>query len=678
MCGTPSIRINSHDHRYHSPPSNSRHSPHHSLHAPASPMAIQSRAQESPVPPALPPPRDVFTDDMTPQAQQKEWMFFNKEYVDQHWTDFGKAATVRPGSSLLGGNKAHQGSEGDDHTQHEIDASRRGSSMSTVTAPHRNSEAMIDPCEKDESKLSGYRLQSERQLEQRSLSTSSQAYDRNLLSKIGGPNTPNRLSVSGGPETTGAVSPGAEPTAEHASRHLSTSSSERRHPSVDSSTFRWSVSSAASPGPFRNPNFNPENSRPTALRHSSFQFDDNASHRSSYDQSMFLHDEFSTEEGQMKDLNLNDRDDFQLHAKPGMKRRASSPHRDSLREDRSSVSSAPGGSDLYTRRSLQQYPNRNPSISASRYAPSHHGSISSASSYNPRNGSLASSYTLSVSSSATSYASGRISPGMMSPAIIDSELGAMGYTNAKPLNNPSPGPQQTMPAYSRTMSDTPVHTALQTPVDSAPQSRHNSLPGVQGIYICDCCPKKPKKFTSEDDLRAHHMEKQYSCLYCPNRFKNKNEAERHQNSLHLRRHSWSCAALNAIETIFHTSPTTNGATDICGYCGEEFPNPADWNHRRDHVLGTHKFGECNQAKKFYRADHFRQHLKHSHAGTSGKWTNMLETTCMRDEPLPQPMSMAGNMHNNGAPAMPMMGMANTAGPPMGGKPEVITEMPHEA
>ncbi|CAD0016686.1 unnamed protein product [Aureobasidium pullulans] len=148
MCGTPSIRINSHDHRYHSPPSNSRHSPHRSLHAPASPMAIQSRAQESPVPPALPPPRDVFTDDMTPQAQQKEWMFFNKEYVDQHWTDFGKAATVRPGSSLLGGNKAHQGSEGDDHTQHEIDASRRGSSMSTVTAPHRNSEAMIDPCEK--------------------------------------------------------------------------------------------------------------------------------------------------------------------------------------------------------------------------------------------------------------------------------------------------------------------------------------------------------------------------------------------------------------------------------------------------------------------------------------------------------------------------------------------------
>jgi len=51
----------------------------------------------------------------------------------------------------------------------------------------------------------------------------------------------------------------------------------------------------------------------------------------------------------------------------------------------------------------------------------------------------------------------------------------------------------------------------------------------------------------------------------------------------------------------------------------------------------HKFGECNHAKKFFRADHFRQHLKHSHAGTSGKWTNMLENACMQDEPLPEPI-----------------------------------------
>ena len=111
------------------------------------------------------------------------------------------------------------------------------------------------------------------------------------------------------------------------------------------------------------------------------------------------------------------------------------------------------------------------------------------------------------------------------------------------------------------------------------------------------------------------MEKQYTCMYCPNRFKNKNEAERHQNSLHLRMHSWSCAALPSVEAAFHPHTAT---TDACGYCGEEFRNtPADWTVRRAHL--------------------FRQHLKHSHAGTSGKWTNILENACMRDEPPPVPI-----------------------------------------
>ena len=148
----------SHDPRYRSPPSNSRHSPQQPLHAPASPMSIPHVAQDSPsVPPPLPPPTHLY-EDLTPQAQQKEWNFFNKEYLDQHWTDFGKAATVRPGSSLLGGNRSQSRDHpGEPSQQHEADASRRGSSMSTVTAPHRNSEAMIDPCDNDEAKSSGYR-----------------------------------------------------------------------------------------------------------------------------------------------------------------------------------------------------------------------------------------------------------------------------------------------------------------------------------------------------------------------------------------------------------------------------------------------------------------------------------------------------------------------------------------
>jgi hypothetical protein len=143
------------------------------------------------------------------------------------------------------------------------------------------------------------------------------------------------------------------------------------------------------------------------------------------------------------------------------------------------------------------------------------------------------------------------------------------------------------------------------------------------------------------------MEKQYTCQFCTNRFKNKNEAERHQNSLHLRRHSWSCGALGSrYHNAFHPSSIPSAqlpnasATDTCGYCGEEFPNfpQPDWDRRLEHLTNVHKFGECNQAKKFFRADHFRQHLKHSHAGTSGKWTNMLENACMKDEPAPVPLS----------------------------------------
>ncbi|KKF94406.1 hypothetical protein CFO_g3229 [Ceratocystis platani] len=149
-----------------------------------------------------------------------------------------------------------------------------------------------------------------------------------------------------------------------------------------------------------------------------------------------------------------------------------------------------------------------------------------------------------------------------------------------------------------------------------------------------------------EELHAHEAEKQYECQYCHNRFKNKNEAERHQNSLHVRRHSWSCKALDNFNKAFHENLASNGTLDICGYCGKDFErrgfykadgvsrdiSEQDREERIHHLQTAHKFRECNSSKKFFRADHFRQHLKHSHSGTSGKWTNQLENACMRDEP----------------------------------------------
>lgn len=154
--------------------------------------------------------------------------------------------------------------------------------------------------------------------------------------------------------------------------------------------------------------------------------------------------------------------------------------------------------------------------------------------------------------------------------------------------------------------------------------------------------------TNSLNFSAHAAEKQYECSFCGNRFKNKNEAERHQNSLHVRRHSWSCSALHVAgyDKAFHESSNRPGEADACGYCGDEFTRSGgsgrnrhatehDWDERLRHLQEVHKFRECNSSKKFFRADHFRQHLKHSHAGTSGKWTNMLESACMIEEEPPQ-------------------------------------------
>ena len=208
--------------------------------------------------------------------------------------------------------------------------------------------------------------------------------------------------------------------------------------------------------------------------------------------------------------------------------------------------------------------------------------------------------------------------------------------------------------------------------DNAVNLTQGSGPKMQRAFICECCLKQPRKFNTQEELTyfpsfprkqgvnsdiilsAHEQEKQYKCAYCQNRFKNKNKAERHQDSLHLRRYSWSCGALSGYAAAFHNSPSRPNEADSCGFCGYESlrtgvtsPNVGghrvavateqDWEIRIVHLQETHKFRECNHARKFFRADHFRQHLKHRHAGTSGKWTNMLENACMKNEPLSEAM-----------------------------------------
>ncbi|KAM3431256.1 hypothetical protein NHJ13734_007381 [Beauveria thailandica] len=266
-------------------------------------------------------------------------------------------------------------------------------------------------------------------------------------------------------------------------------------------------------------------------------------------------------------------------------------------------------------------------------------------------GSRANSYlsTLSIpSAQSTGSTYSHRSPGSISSNGVSPTSANSPYVSTMSLNGSPRGSMSRASLHSRGPSGSSPRKVAE-PTKAA-------VTKLQGFFMCECCPKKPKKFDTPEELAAHEAEKLYECNYCGNRFKNKNEAERHQNSLHVRRHSWSCSALSGYDRAFHESTNRPGEADVCGYCGDEFarsgvtpgtgalsggvvpkrPTDQDWEERIRHLQEVHKFRECNSSKKFYRADHFRQHLKHSHAGTSGKWTNMLENACLMDEDPAQP------------------------------------------
>ncbi|KAI0425349.1 hypothetical protein F5Y09DRAFT_335058 [Xylaria sp. FL1042] len=327
------------------------------------------------------------------------------------------------------------------------------------------------------------------------------------------------------------------------------------------------------------------------------------------------------------------RPDFQA---VGQKRRASSP------PGGDSPPQGPMNSNDPTRR-RDGVGRGSPAPRLSLVPPSSLSSVSSAG----RSASYVSTASLNTSISSLTSFGGRSPSGLSSGGLSPVDMIANSpYTTPISLGPSSCTPFSRGP-HQRNISNENRQLASPRKVVEVQKATISKLQG--GFLMCECCPKKPKKFETPEELSAHEAEKQYECSFCGNRFKNKNEAERHQNSLHVRRHSWSCSALlmSGFDRAFHESTNRPGEADTCGYCGEEFgrsggaararhPTERDWDMRLKHLQEAHKFRECNSSKKFYRADHFRQHLKHSHAGTSGKWTNMLENACMLDEEPPQP------------------------------------------
>ncbi|KAB8288873.1 hypothetical protein EYC80_010776 [Monilinia laxa] len=654
-------------HRYHSTPSS----------APAAgPMSIPN-AREAP-PPPLPPPR--YIPDISENGRgDLGWQWAN-QHRDINWG--GSISSVPAGSSLYG-SYVSRNSISDERP----DIGRRGSSNATITAPTlKDTSNHSNALPKDEgySSLSASNASIGSTQSRNSISfavhdayqTSAQAYDKSLLQKLGSRGdsfTPSRpFAKSPFSSSVNDASPTSRIAREHGHptlKPLSLPIHTQKPALAESPINRWAdspSSSGISPGnpytrlgginsfDYRSPTDIIDSERsplPYPRRSGSIADDASsiASHsRDSYQAPSPEYEEgFHMEETSLRRLQIgeeyNGRNEgySPCSATTGQKRRASSPPRDD-------------GLHLRTVGSASDLARRRESGSRSTPSPRFHSTSTSISSTTslPRN---SFSSTLSVAaSSATSLGSyNRPSHGGILPSPMDISTD-MSYNGSMSLN-PSPrGSISARSTHHRTLSESrPLANARKIP-EPLGHVKHNSAPSRQGGFICECCPKKPKKFDTQEELNAHEQEKQYECLYCRNRFKNKNEAERHQNSLHLRRHSWSCAALIEWANAFHPCPTRPSDADTCGYCGEDFPRSGltspgpnghpiptvtneDWDHRISHLQDMHKFGECNHAKKFFRADHFRQHLKHSHAGTSGKWTNMLENACMIDEPPPEPL-----------------------------------------
>ncbi|CAO2658452.1 Nn.00g061750.m01.CDS01 [Neocucurbitaria sp. VM-36] len=157
--------------------------------APKHPAMAIPRAREE-VPPPLPPPRPI-KDLRSSQGQDPGWQWGNTNSPRD--TGFGgnRLANVRPGSSLYSGPSGSQlrlREPSYDYVFNKgpnssVSVSRSFDDMSSEGSREHNCDE--DRSAKSRPALANYRFTSERQLGPKSLQSSSHAYDKQLLSKIG-------------------------------------------------------------------------------------------------------------------------------------------------------------------------------------------------------------------------------------------------------------------------------------------------------------------------------------------------------------------------------------------------------------------------------------------------------------------------------------------------------------
>jgi hypothetical protein len=231
--------------------------------------------------------------------------------------------------------------------------------------------------------------------------------------------------------------------------------------------------------------------------------------RGSYDHSVMEDADMDdqVEETGLKNLNIGSHtppwaECYSPGSKSSLKRRASSPPREdgvvvSTNKAKNGLPSLdiPSGSpDIFLRRTTSYLPAQRASP-VQRFHASQ-GSISTASS--PRNGSYGSSSTLSPTGTSITNVSpyDRLSPSGGLSQFSDLDIGH------SPQYTPPTRNSLSRSNHSRTASETkPPPSSRKTPSDGTGHSKHHSMPKLSGGFICECCPKKPKKFDSAEDLQ---------------------------------------------------------------------------------------------------------------------------------------------------------------------------------
>lgn len=481
------------------------------------PLPIPSRPVMNTAPPPLPPPSRIHD---LENGYDAGWLHGNPG------RSTNALAPINPNSSLFGGHRRSDGgSKSDPMAVDELEGRQSGLPIS------RSPEAQIKiepPPPTDDGfpnsmavNSTGPILKGERDFSLRSVKDSSNAYDQHLLSKIGNSLSP-RGSISHGSDPRGSI-----PALTVPSRTSSNLPSPSEGSTLD---VKWynSPQSAGGVSPRRRMSWKDyvegrspsvESNAPslgmdydsaytrdmgrrrycgtTPSREDSISLP-SRSNRGSYDQAVFsdIEGDFSTDEpAPPRQFILREpTPPYPDGLKQGMKRRASSPPREPVSDDRHTLHLATSNGDLSQRRT-SGHPFTNTLSVNNGYAPSQR-TLSAASSLSIRtSGSYSSALSIGGSSMTSLSPYDRPSPGGLSPS---SDLDTY---HEKSILNPSSPAALALISRAANSLELPLTDSTgkvsMAPIPSMPKPP----PKISGLYICDCCPKKPKKFDNPDDLR---------------------------------------------------------------------------------------------------------------------------------------------------------------------------------